>query len=402
VYTEFQIDIVSVNEAKRPSDDLEIEEYSLFRCDTDLVVYVSNRINAEISDVRTYSSNDLSLLQIELRGLRFYFAYCRDGSSKKGISSLLNRIKSQNHPKSIVLGDLNARMINCSPKNQAGTYLEYFLQENIDSFSIMNDSSIPSFQRNNYASLLDYCIVSSNAINLVSECLTSSLLKSDHKAIILSLGTEAGEMSTCDYKRAFPIRALNIRLMNERKAEKLSAAIDSELLSTNPQLINDPHIAWSKFTTNIKSAILSTFRRKSTRRKQHVSEEVMNLIKKRAKCKNEVDCAKLTKLIRPKIAKEKYAAFQRFIDDISSDESSYSVWKNGNVLMVQMYRLYLPQELQKNVILFALTSSRILNRTSHLTDPLAKNSSKLALIRSMRIWTNRGTTLSQFLKLVKQ
>ena len=178
-------------------DELEIEEYSPFRCDTDLVVYVSNRINAEISDVRTYSSNDHSLLQIELRGLRFYFAYCRDGSSKKGISSLLNRIKSQNHPKSIVLGDLNARMINCSPKNQAGTFLEYFLQENIDSFSIMNDSSIPSFQRNNYASLLDYCIVSSNAINLVSECLTSSLLKSDHKAIILSLGTEAGEMSTC-------------------------------------------------------------------------------------------------------------------------------------------------------------------------------------------------------------
>jgi hypothetical protein len=234
VIEDFKIDIISVSEAKRSDHELSLVGYSFFRCDEDLIVYVSDTILKEVSGLECFFKPYISLIKFRLLGYILFFAYCRDGSSEKGISSLLTKSLKERDAKCIIMGDLNARSSlydSESKSNQAGRYFDHFMTSHSDEFFIMNDTKSPTFFKKEYCSLLDYCIATSPVIPLVSECLTTSVLLSDHKAVLLTLGNYHQNVDPCDYSTLYPVRSLNLRVVPEKKQDKFVDQIDKSLQS---------------------------------------------------------------------------------------------------------------------------------------------------------------------------
>jgi hypothetical protein len=323
-------DIICLNEAH--STSLNILDYQTISCSPDLSVFIRKNIQFQVI-LNQNINNAFEVIAVKVSSLLFILCYLRDGKRKDGMSHLIELILSlsQTHRNIIILGDLNARMLQLgnSASNAAGRTLENFLSC-YDNFLCHNEPNRYTFEKvfllPNYRkvqSILDLCISSIEASQFITGLNVIPNLKSDHFPLVLDIElAETFLRNSLSHAEAlYPLRSKNLQFIKQFPAS-FKETLDDELENR----VYSPHIfdsteLWKKMEQCIYESLKKENlikKKKPQKRIRPLPIEIYSL-----RSSNRAEFKKQAKIFRRQ-------QWLTFVESIDSDMDQASIWRKFN------------------------------------------------------------------------
>ena len=329
------IDVILVCEARTKKRLKGFCDYLQFvNNDTLLLVHKS----LQFQEVPEYNIEEefIETIAIAIGSMLLIGAYCRDGSKKHGIQTLIKTIRwaQLTYDHICVIGDLNARCNMVydvkNRQNAAGIELDRHLENEV--LFCLNDGTI-TFSRPSFTpSVLDLCLVTKNLMGECESVQVKDWFDSDHKPLLCTFGRQKHLTKRSQYEMEYPIRALN--LIN-KDLDGLCEHIDQIVQNETQWSIDDADELYQQIQSTIlfglkRNGLLR--KRKSKSRKAWFTQEIQDLIRQRdvARLDNSPDALlhynRLKKAVKRAVRKAKRQHWYDFVESIRHEDSPASIW----------------------------------------------------------------------------
>lgn len=333
---DYSLDIVGVQEANLVQGGSRVlPGYASVSQSPAQVVYVRETLLFKVLHEFCFSSADTEVLTVQVRNFAFMFVYLRRGCIStpcQAALQLFTRCLSQ-FPKSVLLGDLNARSVSMGHEspNCAGVYLDKYLASSPHRVEILNNPALPTFFRAGCRpSILDLCIVSQRGLNHVQSFETLEMQISDHRPLLLDLATSHGSKessrngtSVTDLEALFEFRSFNLHLRALPPAFTATCAAKfAQLHAAQSQL------SISERWTQIRAVIFDSARELHLckRRQQRFRQPWMNQEILLLSRESRYDSSKRPEF-RKKVLQAKQHHWHKFIESIDFEDEPAQVWR---------------------------------------------------------------------------
>ena len=330
---EKKFDVVCICEANLKKPMNRCRNYYKFSYGT-MMIMVKEDVECRILHDWCFGTQDYEILCFDFGRMVLICAYLRDGRKLVGVKKLMEVYDEVNRScsKVCIIGDLNAKMKIVRPQqvmNNAGRWLQLYLEEQNDDLTVHNSSAYTFKRPNTRASVLDLCLTSGDLCSDVNVVEVKDWFDSDHRPLVIEFGSTMKKKINDNYAAVYPIRACN--LVGKTFDEDFAKDLTRLLLEVPHLLFDDGEMLWME----VRKCIIDCCRKHGLLRRASrsngkiwMTDELLEKIQARndAKTTNLILYRQLKAEVQRDIRREKRHSFVKFANSITHADTEKQVW----------------------------------------------------------------------------